>query len=136
MNGKLIRRTIGFYAQTPIDPMKKKSGASMLGDDAGRKYDIKWETYVGGDQLSEMLSGAIHYAGTYHIENYNCANFVLDILSMGGIQLPRTEGWWITGRGLNPGNLGEDIRQLPGSVGMKGNSPDNAGTCQPPKVFF
>lgn len=127
--GQIVRRSIGFYPETPVNPIRKRSSPSILGNDGGRDYSVKWVTEIAADQLVQMIDAIVQYWGTYDIEQYNCANFVVDMAEAGGIRLPRTKGWWYVGRGLNPGALGEDLRRLPGSDGHRGKSPEDAGDC-------
>lgn len=127
---QVIRRSIGFYPETPVNPIRKRSSQSILGNDGGREYNVKWQTGISADQLVQMLDAIVQYFETYDIEQYNCANFVVDIAEAGGIYLPRTKGWWYVGRGLNPGALGEDLRRLPGSDGHRGKGPEDTGDCQ------
>ncbi|QEH39461.1 hypothetical protein [Chitinophaga sp. XS-30] len=129
VNGHTTRRTIGFYPHTKIDPLRRKTAPGVLGDDGGRGFNIKWSAEISGSQLQNMLNFAVQAPGDYHIDAYNCANYVLDMLDAAGVHLPRTKGWWLSGSGLNPGNLGEDLRQLPGSVSGRGFGEANAGEC-------
>ncbi|RPE13199.1 hypothetical protein EGT74_06620 [Chitinophaga lutea] len=127
---QLIRRTIGFYAADGVDPFRHKSSAAILGNDAGRTYDVKLTIEVSGAQLEAMLVAVKGYPEAYHMDDYNCVNFVLDVAGPGGIVLPRTRGWWYTGSGLNPGNLGEDLRKQTGAIGQSGQCLPDTGSCQ------
>lgn len=130
INGMMVRRTVGFYNQTTVDPFYNKSAPSTLGNDSTHEYNVKWETSLTSGQFNGMIQATINYAPVYNIENYNCANFVLDVAAAGGIDLPRSVGWWYTGSGLNPGALGEDLRKQPGAVSGKGHTEDNIGECR------
>lgn len=130
VNGQTTRRTIGFYPQTKIDPLRRKTAPGVLGDDGGRGFNIKWSAVISGSQLQNMLNFAVQAPGDYHIDANNCANYILDMLDAAGVHLPRTKGWWLSGSGLNPGNLGEDLRQLPGSISGRGFSLPNLGDCE------
>ncbi|SIN78286.1 hypothetical protein [Chitinophaga niabensis] len=130
VNGNTIRRTVGFYNGTKVDPFYNKSAPGTLGNDSTHEYNVKWETNLTSDQFDKMIQATISHAPEYNIESYNCANFVLDVTSAGGINLPRTKGWWYTGSGLNPGALGEDLRKQPGAVSGKGHTENNVGECQ------
>ncbi|MCL1658564.1 MULTISPECIES: hypothetical protein [Elizabethkingia] len=54
-------------------------------------------------------------------------------LAKAGISLPKTSGNWPGGGGSNPGNLGQDLRNLNNSSVQKntsgGNAPKNTGSC-------
>lgn len=130
VNGNIIRRTVGFYNETKVDPVFNKSAPGTLGNDSTHEYNVKWETSLTPDQLDKMIQASINHAPVYNLESYNCANFVLDVASAGGVNLPRSVGWWYTGSGLNPGALGEDLRKQPGAVSGKGHTEDNVGECQ------
>lgn len=130
VNGTLVRRTVGFYNQTKVDPVFNKAAPGMLGNDSSHEYNVKWETSLTPEQFNNMIQATINHATEYNIESYNCANFVLDVASSGGINLPRTKGWWYTGSGLNPGALGEDLRKQPGASSGNGHTQENTGECQ------
>jgi|GEM_PF-2263239 len=130
VNGMMVRRTVGFYNATKVDPFYNKSAPGVLGNDSTHDYNVKWETSITPKQLDDMIQATVNHAPVYNIESYNCANFVLDVASAGGINLPRSVGWWYVGSGLNPGALGEDLRKQPGAVSGKGHTEDNVGECQ------
>ena len=53
--------------------------------------------------------------GTYDLEDNNCTDATIAAGAAVGVQVPDTQGSWPTGRGSNPGDLGEDLRLLNGS---------------------
>ena len=69
----------------------------------------------------------------YDLNSNNCTHFALNALASGGINLPRTNGSWLNGAGLNPGDLGEDIRAMALGSNMTRSTANayhpNAGTC-------
>jgi hypothetical protein len=46
----------------------------------------------------------------YQLSDYNCTNWVVDKANKIGLNIPQTIGSWPFGEGLNPGDLGEDLR--------------------------
>ena len=46
----------------------------------------------------------------YQLSNYNCTNWAVDKATKIGLNIPQTIGSWPLGGGLNPGDLGEDLR--------------------------
>lgn len=57
----------------------------------------------------------------YNLNTNNCADAAIQLVRASGNDVPRTEGSWsfslpgysFSGRGVNPGDLGEDIRTNP-----------------------
>ena len=69
----------------------------------------------------------------YNLNAENCTTFVLQTLTQGGVYLPNTIGKWTGGMGNDPGDLGEDIRQMTPLSNMTRNTVEfyhpNTGTC-------
>ncbi|WP_341836853.1 hypothetical protein WJU16_03035 [Chitinophaga pollutisoli] len=128
--GAIVRRSFGFYPQKKVNPFGNKSSAAAIGNDAGHAFNVSWSATLPATQFNALLQSAQSYIHTYHLANYNCVNYIIDVAAGGGISLPRNKTNWIVGSGLNPGSFGEDLRQLPGSRTQKGNTPANAGFCQ------
>ncbi len=129
VGGKIIRRTVGFHPSQGITPVFSNSADSQLGDDSNAEYDVRLSVNVSAITLKNVLGMIESSRRVYHIETYNCTNFVIDISDACGLKIPRTMGRWFLGSGLNPGNFGEDLRKLPGAEFRKQSSPGNVGTC-------
>ena len=71
----------------------------------------------------------------YNLNSNNCTTFALDAMDAGGVSIPSTVGTWaFNGQGLDPGDLGEDIRGMQLGSNMTrstvGSGHPNVGTCQ------
>ena len=68
----------------------------------------------------------------YNLNTFNCTTWVVQVLSMIGINAPSNTSTWPFGKGLNPGQFGEDLKKwgpLNSTDKTGGNAPANAGTC-------
>ena len=125
---------LGFY---PIDFSKptKKSDQSVLGDDSNHSFDVSISKAVSSSELAAILTYVKDYPQTYHLDDFNCTDFAIAIGSLAGMSLQDTQGTWPGGGGSNPGNLGQDIRNMTLSSDMTrdtagGTSPSNVKNCQ------
>ena len=57
----------------------------------------------------------------YHLDDYNCTDFAIQVVNSIGLNVPTTSGTWSNGGGRNPGDLGEDLRDLILSPNMTRN---------------
>lgn len=128
-NGRIIRRTVGFHPSDVVSPFLSKSSESQLGDDSNEPYDVQLGVSITPDNLKKILNLIQNYNPMYHLEDYNCTNFVLDVADACGIQINRTKGSWGIGSGVTPANFGEDLKKIPGAVTGYGKSKENAGNC-------
>jgi hypothetical protein len=130
------QRSVGFYPQGLVTPFAT-SAQGVLGDDEYTDYNICLTVAVSSSQFYAMLqyvSQGNNSGYMYDINSNNCTTFALDALDAGGISIPSTIGFWVgNGQGLDPGDLGEDIRsmQLPSNMSRNtvSNSHPNIGTC-------
>lgn len=129
VGGRIVRRALGFHPSDAVSPFLTKSSESQLGDDSNEPYDVRLDVSVTPEVLGKVLGLIQNYNPVYHLENYNCTNFVLDIADECGLQISRTKGSWVVGSGLNPGNFGEDLKKIRGAVVGQGKSAENSGTC-------
>ncbi|HVW62260.1 MAG TPA: hypothetical protein VHC48_19550 [Puia sp.] len=131
-----IARNIGFYPSKGVTP-RSPSAPGKLNNDENHSYNISATFTVTNASFFNMLN----YAGrgsdetlNYNLSSENCTTFSLQTLVQGGINLPVTNGFWPGGMGANPGDLGEDIRQMSPLPNMnKGtvqNFHPNIGNCQ------
>lgn len=133
--GTTITRNIGFYPSRGVTP-KTPSAPGKLNNDENHSYNISATFTVTSSNFFLILN----YAGkggdasfNYNLDSENCTTFSLQALAQGGISLPSTIGSWPGGMGCNPGDLGEDIRQMSTLPNMtKGtvqNFHPNVGNC-------
>ncbi len=132
LNGFNISRYIGFYPSSNVTPFSNPV-PGVLNDDGMHKYNIGARFNMNRSQFFALL-GAIPGLGArnYQANTYNCTNFALDALDAAHAYLPRTIGYWIGGLGLDPGDLGEDIRNgnFTGMVRIMAPVPSaNIGSC-------
>lgn len=131
---KNVMRNVGFYPSGLVTPNNPNSPGMLNNDETG-DYDISLTVGLSGQQFSMLLAYIEMAAGkAYNLNSYNCTNFVLDCMKAAGINLPYTQGSWPGGSGLNPGDLGEDLRSMPLQGNMFRNTnvtPHlNQGVCQ------
>ena len=118
---KKIIRNVGFYPQGnvwPYDP----SDQGCLNNDSYAPYNIALNIKVTSHQFNQILSYLAvgnDKGYLYNLNSNNCTTFALNSLRKAGIKIPRTIGKWHHGSGLNPGNLGEDLRTMKLSTDMK-----------------
>lgn len=133
--GTTITRNVGFYPQSSVNPLHP-SAQGQLNNDQSHIYNISLTITVTNAEFFEILNYIDLGNNTgfmYNINSDNCTTFALAALASAGIDLPRTIGSWPNGGGLDPGDLGEDIRAMDLSSDMVRNTVDNAhpnmGTC-------
>ena len=128
-------RFFGFYPSIAISPFSNPpAAAGMYVNDQGHIYNVSITSNITSAQLNNMI-GYINTmsVATYNLNTYNCTNFGIDAFANAGISIPKTSGSWPGGGGANPGNLGQDLRNLNNSSVQKntsgGNAPKNSGSC-------
>jgi hypothetical protein len=128
-------KSFGFYPDGGVRPLSNPSADPILKNDSGHKYNVKIEVNASGSQISAVLNAAKSYGQTgYNLNSYNCTDFGMAISAAAGISLPDTNGSWPGGGGSNPGNLGQDIRNMQPNSNYNvsdspGNAPTNSGNC-------
>ncbi|TDB58538.1 hypothetical protein [Arundinibacter roseus] len=109
--GQKIVRNVGFYPNGIVTPLNPSVSGHVRADTRG--YDVKLEIQVSKNQFDGIVDQLIATAeNTYNLNNNNCTDYVLDACSSYQISLPQTSGSWWGGGGLNPSDLGEDIRSM------------------------
>ena len=133
--GTTITRNVGFYPTGMVNPAFRSS-QGKLNNDEGHTYNISATFTVTNAQFFTMLiySERGNVPGfVYNLNTENCTSYALHTLSQGGIFLPSTISSWLNGMGNDPGDLGEDIRQMTPLPNMTKNTVENfhpnMGSC-------
>ncbi|MEP7372313.1 MAG: hypothetical protein ABI675_02920 [Chitinophagaceae bacterium] len=118
---KIVIRNVGFYPEGNVWPYNP-SDQGCLNNDSYTEFNIALNIKVTCHQFNKILgylSKGNDKGFLYNLSSNNCTTFVLDALLEGDIRLPRNVGSWHRGCGLNPGNLGEDLRTVKVTSDMK-----------------
>lgn len=123
-----VVRNVGFYPQTIVTPLTP-GAQGQLNDDEGHDYNISLTISVDNGQFFNILNyvGLGNNPGLmYNLNNDNCTTFDLSALAAAGINLPSTKSSWLgDGYGNDPGDLGEDIRNMSLAPNMVRNTVSN-----------
>ena len=118
INGITTRLVFGFYPKDGVNPMSSPGDESVIRDDGGHSYDIGAKWSISPTEFNQLISNIKGNNNSYHLNNYNCTDYGIEAINSFGPKLPTTNGEWPFGGGRNPGDLGEDIRQLNSQSGM------------------
>ncbi|NMH86227.1 hypothetical protein [Flavivirga algicola] len=134
-----VIRNLGFYPDNGGAANLFSSQDSEIHDNSGSPYHVSITVDISSNQLSGIINYVENYPVKYDVNKYNCSDFGIKVASLGGLNLPSTLGvgsqFGITlFKGRNPGDLGEDIRELtlpPGATRdlNGGNAPKKSGDC-------
>jgi len=131
-----ITRNVGFYPSKGVTP-RSPSATGKLNNDENHSYNVSASFSVTNAAFFSMLVFAARGNDPsfyYNLNSENCTTYALQTLAQGGINLPNTIGSWPGGMGCDPGDLGEDIRNMAPLPNMtKGtvqNFHPNIGNCQ------
>ncbi len=69
-------------------------------------------------QLNNIINHVVNNTpAEYNLNSENCTDFGLDIAALGGVTLPATTSFLPPNQWAHtPGDLGEDLRSVPGAV--------------------
>jgi hypothetical protein len=135
----LIRRFLGFYPSSAVD-LDNPSIKGEFENNSAHEYDVSLSLNISQVQLTKLIDYIkMNSTATYDLNSYNCTDFGMQASSIVGITLPSAYGTWgnsVTGSGGgdNPGQLGQNIRNLTIPAGVvkttnTGTSLSNIGTC-------
>ncbi len=113
-------RNVGFYPEVSVTPISPRSHG-QINNDAYHNYNISVSVTMDNSQFFKVVNYLnlwTESSTTYDLNTNNCTTFALNALANAGINIPRTTGTWLNGGGLNPGDLGEDIRTMQLSSNM------------------
>lgn len=109
-----ISRNVGFYPESSVYPYSP-SVQGLLNNDEIHDYNISLAITMTSSEFTTILdfiSQGNNSGYNYNLNSNNCTTFALNALASAGINIQRTAGTWLNGGGLNPGDLGEDIRNM------------------------
>lgn len=130
---RIISRSVGFYPRSMAHPLSPSDKGQMNNDEL-HEYNISLTITINSSQFFQMIEYIkMGNSLLYDLNSNNCTTFALSVLAKADVHLPRTKGTWPNGSGNNPGDLGEDVRNLTLSSNMRRetNFADhpNIGSC-------
>lgn len=131
----LTRRVFGYWPATSIYPAPGYSTDNMVfGNDENHHFDVSLSTSVDANKLFSIIAYASNAPKVYDLDNYNCTDFAIEVGKIAGLPLSDSYGSWPGGAGSNPGQLGQDIRNmtLPANSQRQtteANAASNKGIC-------
>ena len=117
---RYLNNSMGFYPLRFLPIFGDKSGRFAL-PDTGHAADVTCEWHVSHSGFVSALrfcqtleQGVLSNTVHYNLERFNCASATIDAAASCGIALPRNEREFYptSRRGVCPGQLGQDIRQI------------------------
>ncbi|WP_269234434.1 hypothetical protein [Flavobacterium flavigenum] len=133
-----VTRNLGFYPDSPNAALLS-SQTSEIHDNSGSEYDVSVTINITSGQLTNIIQYITNYPGTYDLNNFNCTDFGIKVMSLGGLTIPKTVGNYsilpgLNFSGRNPSDLGQDLRILSLPTGATRNTtsstaPTKSGTC-------
>ncbi len=133
--GNTITRNVGFYPRTGVNPWFP-SDQGQLNNNEGSGYNISLTLTITNAQFFNILNYVAQGNSpgyTYDLNGNNCTTFAIKALQAGGVNLSSQLGIWFKGSGYDPGDFGEDIRNMPLSSNMTRStaqsSHPNVGNC-------
>lgn len=126
-DGSVIRRAMGFYPTGGVKPLFPIS-QGVLNDDSGHEYDVSLSISVDHIQFFDLLYDCARgNSETYDLNGLNCTKWCTSKLRDIGVSVSETIGTWIGGSGVNPADLGEDLRIMSLSSNMIRNTTSGEG---------
>ncbi|MCK7555808.1 hypothetical protein MKQ70_12580 [Chitinophaga sedimenti] len=111
-NGTIVKRSLGFYPDAIVFP-KKPQGDGVFYNDEQQYFDVSLTTTLSESNFFAVINYLkSHATEKYNLNTKNCVSKCVEALNSVGLNIPETEGEWPFGAGMNPGDLGEDIRGM------------------------
>ena len=129
-----IRRVIGLYPSSGVSPTSPAVAGAFY-NDSGHHFDVSLSVVMNPSQLNNVLNYIKGQSGgTYNLNSNNCTDFGLATIRLAGVKMPSAHGSWGLGSGDNPGQLGQNIRNMPTPTGgvkntTGGTGVSNTGGC-------
>ena len=115
--GVTTEQIFGFY---PDHKDGKKAGspfdskvASTFKNDSNHPWDVQVTAKISAEEFKKVLDIAANFEKSdYCLAGANCSDFGIAATEAVGIKLPKTSvGIILTGEGVTPGQLGQDLRE-------------------------
>lgn len=112
-DGSKIIRNVGFYPKNSVYPGNYED-QSIFGEDSETPFAVSLKIAVTGQEMNTVVKSLLAQQSlSYDLENSNCVSSVALSLQKINIQLPMTStGIEYLFKGVNPGDFGQDIRNL------------------------
>lgn len=123
-NGELKRIFIGLYPEGTAIPVINNEDPGAFSEDENRVYDVSVSWGISPAQFNQLVNHLKTYTTppTYNLNSFNCTTFAVTELTNIGIQVPQNSSSWPYGGGLNPGRLGQDLRNMSLPLGADRNT--------------
>ena len=110
-----LSRSFGFYPRkdnllsaTPLIP----TATSVFKDDSKHEWDEVVGKFISKRKFDKIIRLVKEYrCRKYNLNSNNCTDFGLDIAAIAGIKIKETVSSWPLGKGNNPANAGQSIRE-------------------------
>ena len=109
--------TFGFYPSIEVD-LNNQVVPNAIFDDSGHEYSVSVTLELSCDDFNQALQYTlIASENNYDLNEYNCSDFGISIANSVNLGVADTSSPWeylgeIFGNSSNPGDLGEDIKEL------------------------
>lgn len=129
-----IKRNIGFYPETAAASLLSNQ-VSKVKDNSNSPYHVSITINISPSQLTDVVTYIKNYPPVYDLNNYNCADFAIQVAAKGGLIIPSTIGkYGVFFEGRNPSDMGEDMRELSLPLNTPrdtdgGNAPSRSPNC-------
>jgi hypothetical protein len=111
-DGSTMVRNIGFYPMNGAKPGSEMD-KSVFGDDSETPFSVSLNISLSAQEFQAIRSAVYsQQKQNYLLTTFNCTNAVISSLQAGNINLPQTLGSNALFIGINPADLGQDIREL------------------------
>ncbi len=129
-NGNTV--VFGFYPKQRAKAFTFADGA--IHNNAGDEFDASMSMNISPSILGNIIDFVVNVPETYNINTYNCTDYVIDISSFTGNELPNCWAFYTGGGGSSPSVLGQHIRDLGESESYTtttetSNAPLQSGNC-------
>jgi hypothetical protein len=105
-----VSRYVGFYPSTMVSPFLPVTPGAIA-DNSNTDYDVSITFKVSGKEFKAIMEQfQAETKNDYNLNWNNCTDVCINSLNVVGLNIPRTLSTWPLGKGVNPADLGEDLR--------------------------